>query len=1037
MLHIEVNGTPLLLPQNAGASVEYKNPKLSDGIEDDYSLPVDLPVEGNEIALGHVHQAHLRNRTLELRPAHLAHQGTTLHPGALQVLGSTPSSVRASFSAQGFAGLLKGVKLRKALAGNSIDTVATHGGLLAHAKAVSMGSTPPESHCFPLHLNKDLYGGNNPQWQPSTSAYSATQAYAVDALVLWPEFTPVRRDWPYQCIEPTGTTAGQSPASHPAKWRRVVFGVVNSYDADAGSYDGNDASGNYYALVPWFRYDWVVRTALLHLGLDARGDWFRDHATPSLLLPNATPLDAEARSNYFQVEQTDPVTYSDIDDQLRIPAQDESSGSNMDPSGVWDPATGLFETSVPGIWRFRVNVSVDYPGSEYLYGVKLVRASDYQTIATSTDFEPWDGVNPNQGTVVLQHEIDGILLNEPLFFMPSTGGFETMRPVTIRNSSIQGWLRGAAYENGFRKVIDPADHVPDIALGDFLEAVATTFGLEVVPDLDRNAVEFNIKERLLRSNQPQNSTERNRHQRTTDISQRLAGVVDMDHQRRLKGLNMSWQLKDAVAEEPTNSLLRAPVDLETQVLPPGGPEEHTYVRSTRKLYRSMYDLLADTYVWQHQGYLIPKRSVGDADEGNQLQPPIKPLLMEDLWVDGRRLLAPVLNQGGRSSFFATDGDSNDLHVCHYYGPRPAGDDDALYPAAGSWGMDAKGQARWGMLLDDATDGVYPSFWDHYHSRWWQAMVSAVPITTDLLVDHEFIRERQTRNDLLHMHGHDHLLEALPMEYSNSRGPLVSRGAYLRRLVPPPFGAVAPKVYVPPVVTPCSGYAQSLQFEITDNIDGSAYLQLYIRSAACLAVSVDGGPYVIHEGDEFDVDLVQLYLDGLVPGSYCIYPCDGSGAPAGYYDQFILSGVEIQDLVAHEPLYGVNYFFLQATRSLVEEFKAPTFSDQTLLEIDMKGISSFDLRDMGANVITVKLLQSTPVCSNVMLPAVNNISELGLYGLALPMTVVDAAINVLDPTILGASRIVKITGGTSSAPGPDSAATRAAMTAERWTQSYNP
>jgi hypothetical protein len=959
MLHLSAKGTPLLLPAAANASVEYKNPKLSDGIEDDYTLPMDLPVEGNEVALGHVHEQHLRDRLLELRPATLEHQGAPLHQGTLQVLGSTPDTIRASFSAQGFASLLKGVKLRTALAGNTIDTVATHGGLVEHAKAVTMVSTPHESHCFPLHTNKSLYGSANPHWQPSASAWSDSQAYAVDALVLWTEYTPVRRDWAYQCID--ATTAGQSPETHPAKWRRVVFGVVNSYDADAEAYDENDSTGNFYAMVPWFRYDWVVRKALQYLGLEARGDWFRDHATKTLLLPNATALDAEARVGEWAARQTDPVTHEPGDYPARLPLDDDTTAPYVDPEDHYDPTALTFEVDAAGVHRFRVYVQATFSSPDQL-ALSVRRASDDSLALGPEGFPAVQATTVSSTTHAHLFEFSVLFeagdVGEDFYLCAeafNAGPF--MAESTLANCWAASWQVSGAGVNNFQTVIDPAWHVPDIGLGEFLEAVASTFGVELVPELESSAVYLNIKERVLRPNTPEGSNERNRSQRTLDISDRLCGPVEMDHQRRLKGVRMSWPLNDAVQDEPVDSERRPVVDLESEAQAPNGPRQHCWVRSTRKLLRSVFDESTNTYVWQHQGYLLPARAVGETEDASELQPPIKPLPMEDIWVDGRRLLVPVLDQAGRSSFFATDSDSTDLHVCHNYGPVAAGEDEALYPAAGSWGMDAQAAPRWSLLLNEQPTGDYPDFWDHYHNRWWSALVRAVPVTLDLLLDHEFLRDRQRRNDLLHIHGHDHLMEALPVDYRNSLAPLVSRGAYLRRLVPEGFGSVGAKVYEAPCLHcgPC--VATPAAFRIISNGGPMQFIASYPNNGPDTATGLGSTlGDIIMPVDGTGVDLgitwqVQTYGDNeqsqgtseaLAAGDYCVsffvigdeqsaYQPNGIALQA---DDVDLSGLEdavLQFFILSSPAPSVILPRMTMDPSVLTEYLGP---DQWALQLTL-------------------------------------------------------------------------------------------------------
>lgn len=65
-------------------------------------------------------------------------------------------------------------------------------------------------------INDNFYYSENPGTIP---AFAAGTAYAENALVYF-------QDIVHKCIDPAGTTAGQSPETHPAKWRDVDNQVI-------------------------------------------------------------------------------------------------------------------------------------------------------------------------------------------------------------------------------------------------------------------------------------------------------------------------------------------------------------------------------------------------------------------------------------------------------------------------------------------------------------------------------------------------------------------------------------------------------------------------------------------------------------------------------------------------------------------------------------------------------------------------------------------------------------------------------------------
>lgn len=904
MLGLTVEGSPLLLAADASADLEYRNPKLQDALEDDHSLPFSVPVQGNEQAMRHAHQLSLAQRTLVLQDARLSHQGQHAHSGVLHLLGSTPKEYSVSFSVEGFAARLRGKRLRELLADQVIELPA---GAAAWAKDVTMQPIPHESHAFPMHLNRALYGSANPHWDVNASKWSATATYSVDNVVAFTETHPVLRERLYQCIE--STSAGQSPITHPTKWKRVVFSLVNSYDADAEAYDENADGLNYHALVPWFRFDWIIKTALAKLGLRATGDWFDDHLTPRLLLPNATPLDGTKQDGLFGAQQTTPTNYGVSGtpfDGVPLPLDDDTSAAPyLDPDDLYDTGSHTFVIPTPGIYRFRWHVEGELALADHMV-VRLNNVGGGPIwMGGSGSLQPHI-LSPSQGTlhnytqevlVDIQPENAGTPLKLTIGaqhhgpFMPTA---------SLTNCSLIVSATSQPQTNAFANRIDPAQHVPDIDLGSFLQQVATTFGLEVVPDLEKGEVQINIKERLLRDRQPV-AHWRTRHHRTTDASHRQSGDITIDHQRAIAGMGIKWDLPNTTTTPPMGSLSAGQVMWESDATPPSSPGQHLVVISTRKLYRSILHRDTLDHVWEHHGYLLPPAFEGDPDRVTTL--PIKPLHMEEVTIDGRRVLVPVMDHPGSSTYFATTAEQTEVYVAVNLGPMPDFDGEVLYPSAGSWGVASDGSPCWSLSTEPVENSPIPSIWQHLHQRWARALVNSLPVTTDLVVDRAFLIGRE-RNDILHIHGHDYLLESLPVKLAATKGPLVCEGAYLRKLVPLPVHQDDVPMYMPPQPEfTCVG-PNMISIDVTEVHEWASVMAE--TSGGYFAVRGPGGIQVIPYGNQY---YFSPDNGGAGLGHYCIWPSDEDGNPSGQYELVEIYGPGIglsaQDVVSTSMVLDVS------------------------------------------------------------------------------------------------------------------------------------
>lgn len=790
MLHLALHGKRLFLRPGTSLNMELVNPLLADGIEDSRSMPVELPIEGNEIALGHVHRLALSERNLLLPGMQAGHNGLPLHEGALTILGSDSKTVRGTLSAEGFVVLMGDKTLRAALANLLVDMVATSGSIAAHVVAANAAASmlPGDgdtgwTHYFPLYKNPSLYGSENPSWYPSASDWDASKAYDVDELISYAPPDTVRVPRRYQCI--IATSAGQNPYNAASKWKEVAHGLVNVMDSITGEPVSNDSAGNYYALVPWMRLRYLVLQVLNHFGLQATGDAFAADGPlgPQSMyaLGNNTPLDAELQDHYFHAAQTSDVAYVPGDDhrQFRIPAQDDSTSPYSDVDGVWDTSTSQFTPPDVGRYRFLIAVKVNfnapmrlkvvvrkadgtgYPAGYFLSG--LVYMS--QDVLSSYDRTVGFDINVGAGQV-----------GAPIHFCVEAYDtvviWPTLAEHTYTASRIQGWRTEADGINSFRPVITVADHVPDWTAAEFLDAVADAFNLEVVPDMTTRQVRFSRRMKVLQQ-----------HLRNTSHhSHRLLGDPELDHSRRIPGVKMAWDVD--LGENPAlQGMYRLPDVLwEHELEAPNAAQQYILVRSTRRIYASVFKA-PDGFAWEQRGYLVPEALEGERTNARDLAMAFVPPHMEEVRLNADRYLVPLVDEAGNSSFFATAATEGKAWLCIANG-YSMGKEGAPHVTANSWGRPYSSlvaQPRSLLLSRDQEDNDAPTnHWQEHHRAWWEMIVRAEPVTANLLVDHAYLRSEEPRRFQV-MRNLTYLMERMPMVYDDQHGPLICKGAYLLRL----------------------------------------------------------------------------------------------------------------------------------------------------------------------------------------------------------------------------------------------------------------
>jgi|GEM_PF-3604955 hypothetical protein len=1004
MLYLDIAGTPLLLPATATVDLEHINPLFADGIEEGTSIPMEVPTEGNEATLGHVHELSLRERRLRFQDARLGHQGSPMFPGTLHVLSSVPSSVRMAFVLDGFVEELKGVMLPDTLRGEVIDLYANEWYIPYYIPNYAGGGPCT----FPQYYNPDLYGDTNPDWVRPFTTYDASRAYEINDLVEFTDRTgAIERVEVWQCEN--DTLAGQTPWTHPDKWRKTAFGVVNAWDAEINQPKTNSSAGNFYTLVPWFYLKWILTRSLANIGYRVEGAFMDDTKLNELVIANNTTMDRENSidlTTYFRVHKPTPTYYDpSVAWQLfHIPGDTESPGPYQDTGNRWDNSAFTFSPTAAGTWTFQFEVRINRLGAQvtrpHLH-VHIVNSSG-TSVGSGTLLPTWLGdrrngvpatgvVHTYRGTV--RRYFSAGEVGQTFHFAGQQRAVLAAGEVhrwPLYNTDhyvyadVSCWLQTADSEICRPDLfIYPHRHVPNVAVTDLLIALADAFNLEANPDPVTRTLHLNYKEARLRE----------ANLLRTDHSPRLINDTEIDHARAINGLRLKWDVQQA--SDPNGELPLAPEYDHVHALPvPITAGLVSVLTNTREVLRSNFR--DGTFCWQRKGYYLPDAVLGDEEDAATITPQVKPVMMTDMTIDLESYVLPVFKEAGTSAWFHITTEFTDIVLAEYKVTRNYSGEATNAPGARSFGYGWDDDDRTEhSFLWRTNDPALPGMYERHWIRWANMLVNAEPVTMDLLLDVPFLRGNDWKN-VLHLHGQDYLIERMPVQYGMTHGPLISEGAYAYRLKP----TSEQLELIPETPFVCEGPGH-----VGFTVDGTTDVTFGSSSSGYYAIRYPDTTITALESDEI--------VYGLTSGSYCLWPSDEEGV-------FVPSG----DIVSFGISGPVNYLYLAGLEG------HGTFEEFLIFETNLTNI----VLPQVLNLLFIDIAYNT-MLSSITLPETHLMNNLSCYGNALSQECIDAILqNLVDNTTDGGA--VELSGGTNSPPSAAGLANIAILEDRGWTVTVN-
>lgn len=1012
MLSVIVNNIRLQLRKGTSVLVDYVSPLLSNGIEESQSDAYEVPTQGNEEALAHVGELSLADREVVFDKARTEHDGIPLNTGVVTVLASDSTSTRLGFQVDGFAELIAGLRLPDLLAGERIDLLEElNNGISFETRP---GVTEGGNCQFPMFLAPNLHGNERPKWNPQPSSWNSASSYSENDLVSFTTYEPVERTAVYQCLT-GGAGAGESPATHPAKWRRTSFALANAWDRVAGQHYLNTLSADFYSLVPWFYLKWVIRKALGAIGFTATGDVMNDPRLDVLLLPNTTSIDAARPSDplyYFRATQNTTTPF--VPNTLNIVrAQDETTAPNQDANSVWDPVNHRWTCPAAGTFTLRfagtMNRYGTTPDSSWTPYTEAMLIDGTGAVVQTLELPsvlPWDLQRTATFTLTLgagdvgrtfrctMRQMARRLVAQPGGAIYSyTNLWPTVPSDVFTAATVDGWQNGAAPGVAVPdQYIQPDRHVPDVELGAFLLAIGDALNVEWVPDMAARKLQLNYKERVLER------LEKN----TSYHDHRLIGQVEQNFDRRVTGMRLRWDI-DQADDVPDNA---SEYFTDEDLAVPQALGQWALLRSTREILKSAFRTDVGFFYWQVVGYYVPSVTVGDAQNPTEITPACKPVHMTQVMLDGKRYLVPVLKDAGTSAYYHNQGDRSTIWLCAYAPMKSSDGTVTGVPGARSWsyGWDSTDVVDSNLLLDsmdESAPGIFQRCWQ----SWMAMLTTAEAVTMDLLLDLPFIIGRQWHR-AMHMLGQRYLVERLPVELHTDRRDLVSRGAYALRL-----RGYSPQPQRTVFVCAGPGYGS-----VTTNAGGSlvamtedGYATVRLASNGTLNTQADGYP---------------MPLTGV--SSYCLWASDAAGQVRNgllelyNYDGGI-TGLYLEGLL--------ELAFLDTLSAELSVLQLPPSGNLVILSAPSAQLVGLDLTGQTAlwqiyatfgsqataldfsDCLDMETIQITGEnLANIVPPPNQTLRSVALVG-ALTSASVDAIINALDPTFSGI--VCDLSGGTNA------------------------
>ena len=527
---IQIQGQPIDIPNDLEIMLDEISPLKDTTITTgDFSQSFEIPASPqNRRTLQYVDQIHLADKTIRFDDVVIVDDYFGTIRGSILIQETISEFGSGSIDADFFTNLLSIDVFNKKLADvmqltAKADLGTTPAAIIAAAKGQNAADMSADGATgavlkFVPHFNPEFFDADiNPDWNPNATQYNSTQAYSVDDVVIYQQKSAFDQPEKYICI--SAAAIGETPETHPAKWQKIPFCVLNDWDPDAGAFYlnetekiGNRYFQNFHALVPWIQLHDVIRKAALSIGYSIDGDYLQDsHEQRALLVSNfAQVKPAEYRAllqlnnvadeNVLSLPQSGGPTGTLADAIVQDPAAEN------DAESLFDDTAQEFTVNKKGVYRIRFAGFIwadengvddvqlffnlfDDLANNLAFGKQVFPVGSFPDGSTTQEFEieiiyeyDYAGDDGTQDLVLeLRSEVQDT---------DTLGAVLTNTFISFENITYQGvdQYDGTVYYR---------DHVPDITVANFLEAIRTWKNLMVSFDGRRKIISFNYADTII------------------------------------------------------------------------------------------------------------------------------------------------------------------------------------------------------------------------------------------------------------------------------------------------------------------------------------------------------------------------------------------------------------------------------------------------------------------------------------------------------------------------------------------------------------
>lgn len=705
------NGDVISARVSQRVEFELNSPVLDDDlVAGSHSLEVRIDnVDGNLIKLNNANRHDILSRDTVFNDVRLVVFGVEQYTGKLIIRRIRENGVDAFMVINGFSVEILNMLLREIDYGANVVLGSDPATISTAAAAYVVQNYPDVNFNFPMLYAPNLYNGEALGWQSieTVSDWQDSTAYGLRQLIRWTD------NYVYVCV--AGTSAGESPDTHPAKWSVLLSNcIINNWVDSLSEFHINYQTylhtQNAHNICPQMYDKFILKRLESTTGYRIIGEFIKDPLTDQSMVLNTEVLDDVPTQIVVQVEQ-DCVYDANTNPFITGGILQLGNGTNgyylhfnneiTDPNNDWtvvDPITSgsivpsFYNIHSEGIHRITFNLDVQAIGAP---------PCDLHTLVNgiSVDLHQFSSV----GTLQYSFEwfAPAANIGDPISFRlwdSTTFGTFDIGPgsyVKIENLSANQY-------NAWNGTIDHSNHVPDVSVKEYLLALKKRFNLSVYLNFFDKTIELNYANSILEK-QPNDFTDIIQDPEA-DVQQPFGATITEAPSVSVESSDGS-KYTVAATYQNYQEMLDAISDHDL--------DDVIVINNQFAYYRLKQDENGVLY-WEFEASKLPPLIYGDGRRAIDLGACVAQL--KYLYNDGDMVLIPWFNTQGNTELFG--GIRNDKPIVHaiWHGLQDSENGSYQYPFASPAIYDATG-AIIGSIDLRMVDGLSQSVWERFYEDW--------------------------------------------------------------------------------------------------------------------------------------------------------------------------------------------------------------------------------------------------------------------------------------------------------------------------------